>query len=83
MTQTEIIWKILTNEYSDDHSLVYLYCCGNIRTPKTALDRSEAFLLEVFSSMTHIDIIKATIKEFFETKKQKYKNGLITLNSTY
>ena len=83
MTKSEIIRKFLIREYPDNHLLIYLYCCGNIRTPNIVLKAAESLTSEIFQPMIQESVIKITIKEFFEDKKRKYKNGLITLKACY
>ena len=48
MSDSEIIWKFLIREYKDDHVVIYLYCCGNVRSPKTAIDRVFEFTKQIF-----------------------------------
>ena len=40
MTDSAMIWKFLSREFPDDHPVIYMYVCGNVRSPKTAIDKS-------------------------------------------
>ncbi len=83
MTDSEIIWKYLNGEIKDDHPAVYLYCCGNARSPKTAKDKLLVLAYQVFAPAMPDYILKATIHGFLENKKKLYMKGLIKVKPLY
>ena len=83
MSDSEIIWKFLTREYQDDHVVVYLYCCGNVRSPKTAIDRVSEFCNQIFCPAIPEWLIKHTIKAYLEHKKKQYQRAEIKIKPIY
>jgi hypothetical protein len=75
MTDSIIIWNFLTKEYQNDSPVVFLYVCGNVRSPKTAIDRATDLVTQIFHPTIPEYIIRATIKGFFEMKKKQYMRG--------
>ena len=75
MSDSEIIWKFLAREYQDDHVVVYLYCCGNVRSPKTAAERVFEFTKQIFCPAIPEWLVKSTITAYLDYKKKQYKNG--------
>ena len=83
MSDSEIIWKFLDREYLDDNPVIYLYCCGNVRSPKTAIDKVCRFTEKIFYPAMTEQLIKTVIIAFFENKKKLYIKGLIKIKPIY
>jgi len=83
MSDSEIIWKFLEREFLDEHPAIYLYCCGNVRSPKTAIDKLEVITKKIFYPAMSIYLIKSVIKGFLENKKKLYIKGLIKIKPLY
>jgi len=83
MSDTELICKFLRREYQDDDPVIYLYVCGNVRSPKTAIQKAlDVAKLVFFPAMTEYVIQKGVIK-FLDEKKELYKRGLISVKPLY
>lgn len=83
MTDSEIIWKYLSFEILDSHLCVYLYVCGNVRSPKIAIDKIVSLVKPIFSQAIHEDVILSTINDYLENKKRQYLAGEIKVVSIY
>jgi hypothetical protein len=83
MSDSEIIWKFLDREYLDDNPVIYLYCCGNVRSPKTAIDKVSRFTEKIFYPAMTEQLIKTVIIAFLENKKKLYIKGLIKIKPIY
>lgn len=83
MEDSVIIWKFLTREYTNDHPVVYLYVCGNVRSPKTAIDKAMSLLKEIFYPAMSEHLIKTVMTAFLEQKKKQYMKGEIIVKPLY
>jgi len=83
MTDSKIIWKYLSREIQDSHLVVYLYCCGNVRSPKIAIDKITKLIKPIFSQAIDEDVILAVVKDYLENKKRQYLAGEIKVVSIY
>jgi hypothetical protein len=83
MSDSEIIWKFLDREYLDDNPVIYLYCNGNVRSPKTAVTKAIELTNKVFYPAMSEHLIQTVIVGFLENKKKLYKKGLIKIKPIY
>ena len=83
MSDSEIIWKFLSREYQDDHVVIYLYCCGNVKSPKTAIDRVLDFTKQVFCPAIPEWLVKHTITAYLDYKKKQYQRAEIKVKAIY
>lgn len=83
MEDSVIIWKFLTREYTNDHPVVYLYVCGNVRSPKTAIDKAMILLKLIFYPAMTEQLIKTVLIAFLDNKKKLYMKGEITVKPLY
>lgn len=83
ITDSTIIWNFLQKEFKDDHPVIYLYSCGNVRSPQTAIDKAMAISIPIFSPPISEYFVKTIIKGFLEMKKEKYKKGEIKIKPLY
>jgi hypothetical protein len=83
MSDSEIIWKFLSREYQDDHVAIYLYCSGNVRIPKTAIDRVLNFTKQIFCPAMSELLVKYTIIAYLDNKKRQYKRAEIKIKPLY
>jgi hypothetical protein len=83
MTDSEILWKFISREFPDDHMVIYLYVCGNIRSPVTAIDKAMNLLEKIFCPPYDPNYVKTILKGFLERKKDQYKKGLVKVKPLY
>jgi hypothetical protein len=83
MSDSEIIWKFLEKEYSNDHVIIYLYVCGSIQNKKNAVLTAINSIKLIFSNTINEAIVKSTVEGFLNLKAKLYKNGKITVKSIY
>jgi hypothetical protein len=83
MSDSEIIWKYLDREYPNDHLVIYLYVCGNVRSNKKALTSVCDSIKTIFSPPINESIIKSTVTGFLENKLKLYEKGEIQVKSLY
>jgi hypothetical protein len=83
MSDSEIIWKFLIREFQDDHPAIYMYVCGNIRSPKTAINKILNQTKPIFYPPINEQLITSTIKGFLDRKKIQYINGEIKVKPLY
>jgi hypothetical protein len=83
MQDSVIIWKFLEKEYNNDHPVVYLYVCGNVRSPITALGKVLPLVNQIFSPAMPEQLIKTVVVAFLDLKKKQYMKGEIRVKSLY
>jgi hypothetical protein len=83
MSDSEIIWKFLDREYLDDNPVIYLYCCGNVRSPKTAIQKMVFDTKKIFYPPMSEQLIQTVIIGFLENKKKLHIKGLIKVKPIY
>jgi len=83
MSDSELIWKFIAREFPDDHVVIYLYVCGNVRSPKTAIDKAMKLLEKVFCPPYEKSYVLTILTGFLDRKKQDYKKGLVKVKPIY
>lgn len=83
ITDSTIIWNFLQKEFKDDHPVIYLYCCGNLKSPQTAIDKAIKTTMPIFSPPMNVVLIKSVINGFLDMKKNQYKKGEIKVKPLY
>ncbi len=83
ISDSTIIWNFLKKEFKDDHPVIYLYSCGNVRSPQTAIDKAIKVTMPIFSPPMSEHFVKTVIKGFLEMKKDLYKKGEIKVKPIY
>jgi Sec-independent protein secretion pathway component TatC len=83
MSDSEIIWKFLEREFPNEHPAIYLYCCGNVKSPFTAIEKLMTISLLIFYPIMAEQYIKTVVKGFLENKKKLYLKGLIKVKPLY
>lgn len=83
MTDSELIWKFLEKNIKNDHPAVYLYACGNLRSPITAVNKVLAEVESVFCPPYKHQFVTVVIKGFLDNKKKLYSKGLIKVKPLY
>ena len=83
MSDSEIIWKYLDREYPNEHLVIYLYVCGNVRSNNKAMTTVIAAIKDIFSPAMNDAIIKTTVFGFLENKLKLYRKGEIKVKSIY
>jgi hypothetical protein len=83
MTDSEILWKFISREFPDDHVVIYLYVCGNVRSPKTAMDKAMVILEKIFCPPYDRNYVQSILKGFLDRKKEQYKKGLVKVKPIY
>lgn len=83
MQDSTIIWNFLVREYTDEHPVVYLYSCGNVRSPITAVDKVMDLAKKIFYPAMTEHLIKTVIIAYLDYKKKQYLRGEIKVKSIY
>jgi len=83
MSDERILYKYLIHELTDEHPAVYLYCVGQKRSKKTAIDNSVKIVCELFCPPYTVEFIKKVVVNFLEYKKSEYENGVIIVSPIY
>jgi DNA-dependent RNA polymerase auxiliary subunit epsilon len=83
MSDERILYKFLKNELNDEHPAIYLYCVGQTRSRKTAVDSVTKIVCELFCPPYTIEFIKKIVVNFLDYKKIEHKNGSITISPIY
>lgn len=83
MTDSELIWKFLSGEFQDTHPVVYLYACGNIHSPKTAIDKAMGITKKIFNPCITDPYLLSVIKGYLDHKKKQYIKGEIKIIPLY
>lgn len=83
MSDSEIIWKYLDRQYSDDHPAIFLYCCGNTRSPQTATMKMMEDARKLFCPPYTEQFLRTIIHGFLENKKKLYMKGIIKIKPIY
>lgn len=83
MSESTIIWKFLSREFPDNHSIIFLHVCGNTQTQHKALMKAIMICLPVFTPPMTEEYVVNVIKEFLDTKKKQYLRGEIKVNPIY
>jgi hypothetical protein len=77
MSDEIILYKFLHYELIDEHPAIYLYCVGQKRSRKTAIDIVIKIVAEIFCPPYTIEFITKTVIKFMEFKKTEYNEGKI------
>ena len=83
MIDAKLILKFLMYEYPDDHLVVYLYVCGNVRSPKIAIKQAMSTLQQIFSPPMDKEFVEKVLLEYLNHKKTQYRRGLIKVQPIY
>lgn len=83
MEDSVLIWKFLEREYPNDHQVIYLYCCGNVRSPITAINQIMKLMVKIFSHPINETIVKTVVKGFLDNKKKEYIKGVFKVQPIY
>lgn len=83
MSDTRIIYNFLTNEFQNDHPVVYLYVCGQERSQTAAVNKGLALLKDIFCPPYTVVYLKELLVEYLDIKKEDYKSGKIHVKPLY
>lgn len=83
MSDEIILYKFLKYELTDEHPAVYLYCVGQKKSQKTAIDNTVKIVNEIFCPPYTAEFIIKTVTNFLEYKKSEYKKGNIIITPIY
>lgn len=83
MEDSMIIWKFLTREYPNNHQVIYLYVCGNTRSPVTAVEQVMKITRKIFGPALNDHYIQTVVKGYLDYKKKQYRNGEIPVKPIY
>jgi hypothetical protein len=83
MSDKRILYKFLRYELTDEHPAIYLYCIGQKRSQKTAVDNTVKIVNAIFCPPYTVEFIKQTVIDFLEYKKSEYKKGNIIIKPIY
>ena len=83
MQDSTIIWNFLTREYSDEHPVIYLYACGQVRSKTTAIQKVMELVKPIFYPAMDEVLLKTVVTAFFEFKRKQYMKGEIKVKPLY
>lgn len=83
MSDERILYKFLHYELTNEHPAIYLYCVGQKRSRKTAIEMTVKTVAELFCPPYTIEFIIKTVTNYLEYKKLEYKEGKITVTPIY
>lgn len=83
MEDSKIILNYLEKNYPNDHVAIYLYSCGNVRSPITAINKIMNNDKAVFCAPFTEGYFMTIVKMFLEGKKQQYLRGEIKITPIY
>ena len=83
MQDSIFIWNFLTREYPDNHPVIYLYSCGTVRSPITAITKVMDTAEQVFSPPISKEYLLTVVKGFLDMKKKQYLKGEISVKPIY
>lgn len=83
MTDTILINNFLAREFPDEHSVIYIYVCGQKRSEKTAIDKVMKLTKQIFCPPFSEFFVLEIVKNFLDNKKIAYKKGEIKVKSFY
>jgi hypothetical protein len=83
MSDERILYKFLKYELTDEHPAIYLYCVGQKRSQKTAVDNVVKIVSALFCPPYTVEFIKTTTVNFLEYKKLEYKKGNVIITPIY
>lgn len=83
MTDSELIWKFLVREYTDEHPVIYLYVSNHPRSSQNAIDKVVSFTKEIFWPVYPDTLIKPVVKRYLDYKKEQYMRGEISVKPIY
>ena len=83
MSESTIIWKFLSREFPDSHSVIFLHVCGNIQNQQNAMAKVLRLCLPIFTPPMTEQYVKTVIREFLEMKRKQYFNGEIKIKPIY
>ena len=83
MSDERILYKFLYLELTDEHPVIYLYCVGQKRSRKTAIDNAVKIVSEIFCPPYTIEFITKTVTNFLEFKKLEYLEGKVKPTPIY
>jgi hypothetical protein len=83
MQDSNLILKFLIKEFQNDSIAIYLFCCGNVRSQSTAIDKVMKITKEIFMPFIEEQYIKSVVKTFLEYQKTQYELGNISVKPIY
>ena len=83
MSDERILYKFLHYELIDEHPAIYLYCVGQKRSRKTAIEIAVKTVAELFCPPYTMEFIIKIVSNYLEYKKLEYKEGNITVTPIY
>lgn len=83
MSESTILWKFLSREFPDNHTVIFLYVCGNKLNQENVIVKILNLCLPIFSTPLTKQHLKPIIKDFLDMKKKQYLNGEIKIKPFY
>lgn len=83
MQDSELIWKSLVRNYSNDHQSLYVYASGGITTQNIVINKILNDIRKIFCPSISEEYTKVVIKGFLDYKKKQHINGEINLKGIY
>lgn len=83
MSDERILYKFLYYELIDEHPAIYLYCVGQKRSRKTAIDIVVKIVAELFCPPYTIEFIIKVVSNYLNFKKSEYELGNLIVSPIY
>lgn len=83
MSDERILYKFLNYELNDEHPAIYIYCVGQKRSKKTAIDIVVKIVNELFCPPYTIEFIIKVVINFLNYKKTEYDEGKLNVTPIY
>jgi DNA-dependent RNA polymerase auxiliary subunit epsilon len=83
MSDERILYKFLNYELSDEHPAIYIYCVGQKRSEKTAIDNVVKIVSELFCPPYTVEFIIKVVTNFLDYKKTEYNEGKLNVVPIY
>jgi len=83
MSDSEIIWKFLVKELTDDHPLIYLYTTNRPISSKNALNKAIDLTKLIFCDVYPDSLIKPIVGRYLDYKRKEYVRGKLCVKPIY
>lgn len=83
MTDTTIIWELISVIVKDDHPSIYQYIKGKNRSREASVMRITGIIAPIFDGAYDISKIRGVVRDYLKQKESDWKNGKIKIKSIY
>ena len=83
MTDTRIIWELMSELIKDDHPSIYQYVKGKNKSREAAVMRITGILAPIFYGAYDISKVRSVARDYLKQKELDWKRGKIKIKSIY